>query len=92
MKFPKEWLDYGMYPEDLWEFQKNGFDEEHVEASEHDRNGAFHWWLRKDPTKDELIKLVKLTFLDPDPIMAADVRSHIRKHPNADQDVIDLGR
>jgi hypothetical protein len=45
------------------------------DAPEHHRNGAFHWWLRKDPIADLLSKLVDLTYLDPDPLMGDDVRT-----------------
>ena len=51
-------------------------------ASEHDRNGAFHWWLKRDPSEAKLTTLAKLTWLDPDPLMAESVREYIRKAVN----------
>lgn len=77
-----------MYPEGLAKWQIAGYRAGHEEAPEHDRNGAFHWWLRQNPDKSTLMKLVELTFLDPDQIMAEDVRSFIAKSQNADADVI----
>lgn len=59
-------------------------------ASEHDRNGMFHWWLRQSLTEAELVKLVKLTCLDPDESMAKDVRSYIIKHKDWTPNVYDL--
>jgi hypothetical protein len=79
MKFPKEWDDWGLYPDELFEIQVAHYKPGHENGSEHDRNGAFHWWLCKEPNSETLIKLVKLTHLDPDPLMAADIRSYIRK-------------
>ena len=51
-------------------------------ASEHDRNGAFHWWLKRTPSAAQLSLLAKLSYLDPDQIMASDVRDHIRRAAN----------
>ncbi|MCK0153782.1 hypothetical protein MWU49_08715 [Alcanivorax sp. S6407] len=51
-------------------------------ASEHDRNGAFHWWLKARPSKAELSKLWQLTLLDPDQVMASDVRRYIKEAEN----------
>lgn len=36
------------------------------DGCEHDNNGAFHCCLRNNPSEDELIKLIKITYLDPD--------------------------
>lgn len=68
-----------MYPDDLFQWQVSRYELGHEEASEHDRNGAFHWWLRRDPNRDQLELLLRLAILDPDPLLAADVRKHIRQ-------------
>ena len=88
MKFPAEWQEWEMLPSEEW-FAKliSTYESGNENASEHDRNGAFHWWLRQEPSEEQLIKLVKLTFLDPDPLMAKDVRNHIQKAKNYNKSV-----
>lgn len=78
MRFPAEWLSMGMYPDELFQRQLSGYEPCHEEGSEHDRNGAFHWWLKRNPTTDELEKLLRLAALDPDPLLGNDVRRYIR--------------
>ncbi|EGT3575815.1 hypothetical protein QNN88_19475 [Citrobacter sp. ANG330] len=82
MNFPVEWEIYGMYPDELYSLQLKNYHEGDEDGSEHDRNGAFHWWLKREPNKNELALLFKLTYLDSDQIMANDVRSYIRKAKN----------
>lgn len=77
--FPNEWLAWGMYPDDLWSMYKDGYRPEHDNSPEHDRNGAFHWWLARSPSGADLRRLVRLSFLDPDQIMASDVRIYLRR-------------
>ena len=79
MKFPKEWLEWEMIPDELARMQVERYEPGHEKGSEHDRNGAFHWWLKRSPDNVQLDKLEKLSFLDPDQIMAADVRKYIAK-------------
>jgi len=87
MLFPKEWVEWDMLPDELMEIQIKGYEPGHEDASEHDRNGAFHWWLKRNPTKEQLTKLLKLTYLDPDPLMGKDIRSYIRKSNNYTSDI-----
>ncbi len=87
MSIPTEWEAFGMYPDELFAVQMKHFNPSHIEGSEHDRNGMFHWWLRRQPSKSDLIKLVTLSRLDPDQLMGEDVRSHIARAKNADGDV-----
>lgn len=84
MNFPIEWDIYNMYPDELYLFQINNYREGDEQGSEHDRNGAFHWWLKRNPNTTQLTLLIKLTYLDSDQIMANDVRSYIRKAKNYD--------
>jgi len=79
MKFPSEWQEWGLYPDDLFQGQAALYKPGDESASEHDRNGAFHWWLKKEPSLDVLEKLLRLTWLDPDQIMAGDARKYIDK-------------
>lgn len=87
MNFPIEWNIYGMYPDELYLLQIKDYQEGDEQGSEHDRNGAFHWWLKRDPNKNELALLIKLTYLDPDQLMANDVRGYIRQAKNYDCDL-----
>lgn len=87
MNYPKEWLDWGMYPDELFEGQVALYKPGDERGSEHDRNGAFHWWLKRSPTKEQLKKLVALTFLDPDSLMGEDVRTYIEKANNCDDEI-----
>ncbi len=88
MKIPPQWEELGMYPDELFALQCSRFEPSHTEGSEHDRNGMFHWWLKRSPSKKELLSLVQLSFLDPDQLMAGDVRQHIAKSGNADGEVL----
>lgn len=90
MEFPKEWLEWKMIPDELAEIQLKNYKPGHENGSEHDRNGAFHWWLKRNPSKEHLINLVRLSFLDPDPIMSSDVRKYLVNARFCDQDVINL--
>ncbi|HCL5274750.1 TPA: hypothetical protein N2G37_002352 [Salmonella enterica] len=84
MNFPIEWETYDMYPDELYFLQMTNYQEGDEQGSEHDRNGAFHWWLKRDPTKKQLALLIKLTHLDPDQLMANDVQRYIRQATNYD--------
>jgi hypothetical protein len=90
MHFPIEWDRYGMYPDELFEWQISGYQPGHEEASEHDRNGAFHWWLRRNPSKSELEKLIRLARLDPEAALGEDVRGYLRKAERFDSDLAKL--
>lgn len=79
MCFPKEWTSLDMYPDELAEIQLAGYIEGHENAPEHDRNGAFHWWLRRDPSVDYLRNLMYLASIDPDKHLGNDVKSYIEK-------------
>ncbi len=77
MHFPKEWLEFGLYPDELFIGQVDNYILGDEDGSEHYRNGAFHWWLKRNPTREQLSNLVQLTFLDRDSLMATDVRDYI---------------
>ena len=57
MNIPQEWESWGMYPEELYAYQLERFEVAHARAPEHDRNGMFHWWLRRNPAKHQLLPL-----------------------------------
>jgi hypothetical protein len=90
MRFPNEWTSFEMYPDELFQWQFATYEPGHEEGSEHDRNGAFHWWLRRTPTRDQLQKLLRLAALDPDPLLASDLRNYIRKASTYDDQLAQL--
>lgn len=77
MRFPVQWKEWGMYPDELFESQVGRYLPGHELGSEHDRNEAFHWWIRKGLSHDQYEKLARLTYLDPDEGLGADVRTHL---------------
>jgi hypothetical protein len=92
MRFPSEWEALGMYPDELFSGQQAIYKPGDEKGSEHDRNGAFHWWLRKPPDKTELMNLVRLAALDPDPLLGNSVRQYIYHSNNFDDDVAELDK
>ena len=82
LEFPKEWLEWEMYPDDMFLAHRRQFLPGNESDSENERNEVFHFWLSKELSEDQLIQLVKLSQLDPDPLMAEDIRNHIEKHKN----------
>jgi hypothetical protein len=90
MHFPNEWIEFDMYPDELFSIQEKGFDIGNEEGSEHDRFGAFLWWIEYARTKDQMLKLVKLSYLDPDQLMANDVRKRIKQSSLCDEEVMNL--
>ena len=88
MKFPNEWADWEMYPDELFlGGQLDSYTQGSENASEHYRNGAFFYWLKKEPTKEQLSKLVKLTYLEPDEHVGKYVRGYILKASNCDDEI-----
>lgn len=79
MHFPADWHSWEMYPDELYRLQRESYEPGNEDASEHFRNGAFHWWLKRDMSDAQLIKLIFLTAQDPDRLMARDVRRYIRR-------------
>jgi hypothetical protein len=50
MRFPPEWTEWGLIPDALAAIQLAGYAPGHENASEHDRHGAFQWWLERAPS------------------------------------------
>lgn len=89
MQFPREWLEWGMLPDELLQGQIAEYESGSESAAEHYRREAFYYWLRRRPSKEVLLKLARLTFLDPDPLMAYCLRKDdIASAQNADEDVV----
>lgn len=79
LHFPAEWISLGLYPDELFALQLAEYEPEHLESSEHTRNGAFTWWLHKSPSAEILEKLVRASSSDPDIHLKADVQARIRE-------------
>ncbi|WP_065427426.1 hypothetical protein [Stenotrophomonas maltophilia] len=87
MEFPAKWQEYNLLPAELIDQLMTTYKPGMEGASEHDRNSVFHWWLRQSPSKDVLMKLAELSFLDPDQAMAGDIRRYITQSACFDRDV-----
>ena len=89
MQYPREWLEWDMLPDELINTQMAEFARGSERAAERYRNAAFHFWLEKKPCKEILLKLIKLSYLDPEPLMSYVLRKdHIENAENAhDEDV-----
>lgn len=79
MCFPPEWISWNLYPDELFQRQLGLYRPGDEMGAEHDRNGAFHWWLTQSPSRDILEKLLLLADKDSDPVMAEDVRRYIAR-------------
>ena len=89
MQFPREWLEWDMLPDELLQGQIAEYESGSERAAEHYRNAAFRYWLRRQPSKEVLLKLARLTFLDPDPLMAYCLRKDdIASATSADEEVV----
>ena len=87
MQFPIEWAEWDMYPDRLFDLQVSGYKPGHEAGAEHDRNGAFHWWMKREPDKAQIRKLFQLTYLDPDQPLAKDVRNRLRGLRNYESEI-----
>lgn len=93
MQYPREWVEWDMLPDEMLNRQIANYGAGGERASGCCRNDAFHFWLRGTPSKDVLLKLIRLSFLDPDPLMAYSLRKdYIAKAENADEDVARASR
>lgn len=89
MQYPREWLEWDMLPDELINAQMAEFAPGSEQATERYRNAAFHYWLQSRPSKVILLKLIRLSYLDPEPLMSYVLRKdHIANAENAhDEDV-----
>lgn len=86
IQYPREWVEWAMLPDELIAEQLAKYKPGSV--AQHYRIAAFHFWLRREPSKDILLKLIRLSYVDPDPLMAYCLRKdHIAKAENADEEV-----
>lgn len=54
---------------------------------EHARHEAFHYWLAREPSSQQLEKLAKLSLLDPDAEMGESIRAEILKFGNCNEEL-----
>ncbi|HZX78562.1 hypothetical protein [Lysobacter sp.] len=87
MNFPAEWEAWDMLPRAFVSEQSALYELGHEEAAEHDRHGVFQWWLTQNPPTETLVKLVGLSWLDPDQVMAGAVRQCIARQPDLSKEV-----
>lgn len=86
MRYPREWVEWDMLPDELINEQLAQF--KPGSSAERYRTDAFHFWLRREPSKAILLKLIRLSYLDPDPLMAYCLRKdHIARAENVDEEV-----
>jgi hypothetical protein len=90
LEFPKEWLTWEMYPDELFEAHRKSFQPGNESDSENERNETFHYWLSKELTEDQLSHLTRLSLLGPDHMMAEKIQGHIQKHKNCTPNVRQL--
>ncbi len=89
MRYPREWLVWDMLPDELINRQLAEYAHSSEQAAKRYRNAAFHFWLLKTPGKEILLKLIKLSYLDPDPLMSYVLRKeHIAHAENADDEEV----
>ena len=88
MQFPPEWQDWDMLPIDFVDAQRAGYESGHEHGSEHDRHSVFRWWLKQAASAEQLAVLVRLTWLDPDQVMAGHVRDCIAKKSQLNPNVV----
>ncbi len=87
MKFPNEWDKWDMYPEDLAEIQIAHYKPGNERSSEHFRFGAFRWWEVYANSKEDLKKLVALSYLDSDQGMASHARERMKESKFFDEEI-----
>lgn len=90
LDFPQEWLSWEMYPDEMFVAHKQQFQPGDESDSENERNETFHYWLSRELDEEQLRKLVQLSQLDPDPVMAENIQDHIQNHKNCTPSVKEL--
>lgn len=75
MSFPREWMVWNMYPDELASIQMKEYRKGDEEGSEHTRFGAFLWWISNLGDESQYQLIMKLSYLEADKGMAEHVRS-----------------
>jgi hypothetical protein len=80
MRFPEEWQEWEMVPdEDYIADQIFHLKPGMEHTPEHARHEAFHYWLSREPSTEQLEKLAQLSLIDPDAEMGESIRAEIVK-------------
>ena len=87
LNFPNEWLSLDLYPDNLFQIQLDEYELEHVDSSEHTRNGAFTWWLHQEISVDVLKKLAVISLVEPDAPLRDDLQKRIRNAKGFNEEV-----
>ena len=88
MQYPREWREWDMLPDKLLDAQMAEYQPGNEQNAGRYRNAAFHFWLQQRPGKAILLKLIRLSYLDPDPLASYAFRTeHLAHVENADEDV-----
>lgn len=88
MQYPPEWREWDMLPGPLIDAQIAEYLSGRQHAPAHYRNAACHFWLQRQPEKDTLLNLIRLSYLDPDPLVSYAFRTeHLASLENVDADV-----
>ena len=67
LHFPKEWLEWKMYPEELFLEHRKLFQPGNESDSENERNETFHHWLSRELTEVQLLRLISYPNSTPTP-------------------------
>jgi hypothetical protein len=85
MRFPNEWQEWGMAPDEEYIADRVFHLKPGMEHTpEHARHEAFHYWLAREASTEQLEKLAQLSLLDPDARMGASIRAEIVKLGHCD--------
>ena len=88
MQYPREWREWSMLPDALLDAQMAEYQPGSEQNAGRYRNAAFHFWLQQRPGKAILMKLIRLSYLDPDPLASYAFRKeHIANAENLDEEV-----
>ena len=93
MQYPREWREWDMLPDELIDAQMAEYQSRNEQNAGRYRNAAFHFWLQQGPGKEILLKLIRLSYLDPDPLASYAFRKeHLANTENTDEDVAQVLR
>ena len=89
MQYPREWREWDMLPDALIDAQMADYQSGSEQHAGRYRNAAFHYWLQQEPGKEILLKLIRLSYLDPDPLASFVFRKeHIASIEHLDAEVV----
>jgi len=79
MSFSPDWKTLDMLPpSDFVQVLIDTYEPGMENASEHDRNGCFHYWLQRELTEIQLTNLKHLAKHDPDKALCSDILQRLQ--------------